>query len=166
MIIITDTREQEPLKFLTCEGVTHQSSGLAVGDYSALIDGAKNVPVVERKSIPDLFSSFSMGYEHEKNKILKAKALRLKYILAIEGTVTRVLQGHTFWDGKEEREHKKSGISQLRQLLTISIRYGVECWYCKSREEMAIKIQEYFLAYERNLKNSTSYTDYAVNTHS
>ena len=156
MIIYTDTREQSPLEFKECEGVTHQPSGLAVGDYSALIEGVQCPVVIERKSIADLFASFSEGYEREKKKILKAKALKLKYILAIEGTVTRVLMGYTYWDGKEEREHKKSGIAQFRQLLTISIKYGVEVWYCKSREEMALRIQEYFLAWERKSKHAVS----------
>jgi len=150
LTLVTDTREQEALEFPPCEGVKHLKVALPVGDYGALLDGLPLPVCIERKSIADLFSSFSTGYDKEKAKIIRAKEMGWKYILAIEGTVTRVLQGHFYWNGTDEVWHPKSGLSQLRQLLTISIRYGVECWYCQSRSEMALRIQEYLLAWKRN----------------
>lgn len=156
LVLITDSREQDKLVFPKTEGIAHRESGLTVGDYGALVHGEALKVVVERKSIPDIFSSFSSGYEAEKNKILKAKALGIKYIIAIEGTVLRVLRGHTYWNGKEDITHPKSGIAQLRQLLTISIKYQTEIWYCSTREEMALRIQEYFLRWAKTSSSKES----------
>ena len=147
--MLIDTREQQALEFKKLEGVECLQQCLIVGDYGALLEGTPIMVVIERKSIADLFSSFSTGYEHEKRKILKAKEMGYKYILAVEGTCNRILKGYTYWNGTAEVEHPKSGLSQVRQLMTLGCKYGIETWYCSTREEMALRIQEYFLAWER-----------------
>lgn len=40
----------------------------------------------------------------------------------------------------------------LRQLMSCCHKYGIITWFCSSRSEMALVIQEYFLAEERQLK--------------
>lgn len=149
MLIVADSREQLPLEFIQTAGVSVVRDALDVGDYSAII-GGNLVPIRwERKSIADLFSSFSSGYEAEKAKILKAQALGYRYILAIEGSASEVRKGHAYVKDGEVHESKKSGISQLKQLCTLNHKYGVELAFCQSRKDMALLITESFLALER-----------------
>ena len=145
MKLLVDVQEKHPLEFVKTDGVEVIVQSLSVGDYQA--EGQDCV--VERKSIADLFSSFSSNYEAERNKIIRAKSRDLKYILAIEASATEIRKGHTYWKDGEEHEAAKSGISQIKQLMTISRKYGVEVWFCEGRRDMAFRIMEYFLAQER-----------------
>ena len=130
---------------------------LPVGDYGAVHDEQQDQTIFERKSISDLFSSFTADrYEAERSKIIRAKDLGLHYILAVEGTASDILRGHSYWHDGELRESKKSGISQLRQIYTICRKYHIEAWFCPDRKLMALQILEYFLAHERVKPDPTS----------
>ena len=115
-----------------------------MGDYTARHrDGKMDTTVIERKGVGDLFNSFTHEYENEKAKILRAKEAGLHYVLAVESTPLGIRAGYKF--------SKKDGLSQVRQIMTISRKYGVEVWWCANREEMAFQIQEYFLVRDRML---------------
>lgn len=154
MQILIDTRERDPLTFQMIDGVTVKSEYLSTGDYACRHkNGEMDETLIERKSIADLFSSFTgENYLREKAKIQRAKEAGKQYILSIEGTVYDVRKGYTFRKGGEEIESKKSGISQIRQILTL-LRRGdfKEVWWCSSKSEMAFLIQEYFLTEERKI---------------
>ena len=130
-------------------GVEVARKTLQVGDYGAEHASGPDLTVIERKGMGDLFNSYTGGYEQERNKIIKAANLGLTFILAIEASATEVLKGHTYWDGEQRREHRKTGLAMFRQLCTINRKYGVQVWFCTSRTEMAWRILEYFLAQER-----------------
>ena len=151
--LLIDTREIKPLEFPVRQGVDVLRQGLTAGDYTALHQHGTieqlDPTVFERKSIPDLFSSFTAGYDQEKAKWSRLMDMGLAYILAVEGTASEVLKGHTYWAQGERHEAKKSGLAQLRQLLSVMRRYGLHIWFCSSRQEMALLILEYFLAKER-----------------
>ena len=148
--LLIDTREQNELIFPACEGVEVISASLQVGDYTCEFeDGSRCGSVWERKSVADLFGSFSSGYENEKAKILKAKDLGLKYILGIEAPIFEVREGHSYFKDGEIRCSKKDGISQIKQLMTMYSKGYFDLWFFSGRKEMAFTIQEYFLALER-----------------
>lgn len=149
MRLATDSREQAPLVFPVVAEIEQITMGLAVGDYTAFHGEQQDTTVCERKSLSDLFTSFTGNYDAERNKILKAKELGLTYILAIEASFSEVLKGHSYWKQGEVHESKKSGLAMIRQLMTLQRKYGIQVWFCQSRKEMAIMIQEYFLAQER-----------------
>lgn len=156
MQILVDTREKFSLTFQMVEGVSVKSECLSTGDYGfRYTDGTMNNTVWERKGIGDLFTSFSSGYDNEKAKIMRAKDEGLKFMLAIEGTISDVLKGHEYWKDGELHRSKKDGLAQIRQLCTLQVKYGIEVHYFASRKEMAFYIQEYFLAGAR-LKDSAS----------
>ena len=147
MEILVDTREKNALTFQMVDGVSVKSECLSTGDYGFRHkDGSKDEVVFERKSIADLFNSFSGGYDNEKAKIMRAKEAGQKFILAIEGTISEVLQGHEYRKDGEIHRSKKDGLSQIRQLCTLQRKYGIEVMFFDSRKEMAFYIQEYFLA--------------------
>lgn len=156
MKLISDTRETLPLHFQSVVGVEHVRGTLSFGDYTAsYVIGGKEVTsstVVERKAKGDLFSSYTSGYERERAKIIRAKVDGKKFILAIEGTATDILSGHTYTKGGVDYESKKDGMTMVRQLMTCCHKYGIVLWLCESREAMALMVQEYFLAEERFLK--------------
>lgn len=150
MELITDSREQNPLVFVETDGVKFVTEFLPVGDYGCRYkNGEFGNTILERKGTGDLFSSFSANYDAERNKIIRAKERGLKYILAIEASAMQVRLGHQYWKDGEMRESAKSGISQIKQLMTISRKYDVEVWFCQDRNDMAFRIIEYFLAGER-----------------
>lgn len=154
MILIVDTREQDPLSFSSVEGFSVARETMNVGDYTARHkDGQMDSAVIERKSVGDLFHSFTHEYENEKEKIFRAQELGLKYILAVESPALDVRKGHKYWRDGEWREVQKTGIAQVRQIMTIQRKYSIEVWWCAGRLEMAFMIQEYFLAMERIKKD-------------
>lgn len=125
--------------------------GLETGDYSIRIAGELAPVRIERKSIGDLFSSFSGdNYRREKEKIERAKASNLRYILAIEASCSQVRKGHNYTKQGIQHLCQKDGLSQVKQLETISLKYGITVWYCNGREDMAMRVQECLLSYVRN----------------
>lgn len=155
MRLVVDSREKMPLSFPKTHGVKVEKATLNVGDYGGFYASGEQMPsVVERKSIADLFNSFTSPskYKREKNKIQRAADLGYRYIIAIESPALRVLEGYNYVRGGVVYESKKTGIAQLRQMMTISQKYEVDIWYCNGREEMAIRILEWFLSYERRLR--------------
>lgn len=141
MMLLIDSREQLPLEFPKMVGVESIVVALPVGDYSAIHKEVRDLTVIERKSVPDLFHSFTSEYDAERAKILKAKELGLKYIVAIEATMLEILKGHAFWKDGQMQEHKCTGISMVKKLMTIQRKYEISIWFCSSRREMAMRIQ-------------------------
>lgn len=157
MEILMDTREKNPLTFQMITGVSVRSQYLEVGDYAAMhSDGTLDNTVIERKSVADLFHSFTHEYENEKAKIMRAKELGLNYVLAVESPVSEVVKGCSYKKGGKTVEIKKSGIAQVRQIMTVARKYGIEVWWCQNRKEMAFMIQEYFLAMKRMKEKEAS----------
>ncbi len=117
---------------------------LPCGDYCCQYKSGYIAPIIfERKSIGDLFGTLGQGYERFKRELLRAKELDLKLILIIEGTLGKVLKGY------EPSEIK--GISIVKKLFTLFIRYNLMPVFCKDREECSKYITEFYLALGRNL---------------
>lgn len=159
MKLVTDTREQEPLSFSAVEGVELVRECLPVGDYGAWYGDVQVKAVVERKSIGDLFTSFTSNYEAERAKMVRARDAGLRFILAIEAPLTEIRKGHSYWKNGQTHQSKKGGLAQIRQLLTCSLKYGIEVQYFQSRSEMAWWIQEYFLSWGKIINGPTKDTD-------
>jgi ERCC4-type nuclease len=128
-----------------------ERSTLDTGDYSIRICGEIAPIRIERKGVGDLFGSFSGdNYQREKDKIARAKEKSLRYILAIEASCSEIRKGHQYRQGGVWHQVQKDGLSQVRQIETISMKYGVEIRYCSGREDMAFMVQEILMAYVRN----------------
>ena len=70
MIVLIDTREQQPLEFdhKFIEGI--EMTKLEVGDYAVKFkDGYSPLYFFERKSIGDLFGTMGKGYKRFKREI-------------------------------------------------------------------------------------------------
>ena len=152
MILIEDSREQEPLSFNKSYIEYVMSSKLDYGDYAAIINDKPCPVYFERKSIGDLFGTLSRkkGKTGEsradifKKEISRCAADGNRLVLIIECTFTDILKGYEYSDIKGE--------SIARTLFTFMIRYHVPFVCCSSRREMANYISEFYYALERNGK--------------
>jgi hypothetical protein len=153
MKLIIDTREQNELTFVSVVGVEVCRETMNVGDYTARhSDGSMDTTVIERKSVSDLYGSFTANYDAERAKILRAKDQGLKYVLGIEASILDVRKGHSYWNGEEMVTAKKDGLSMVKQLMTIARKYHVEIHYFNGPKEMAFWTMQYFLARDRALE--------------
>lgn len=142
MIILIDTREQKPLEFPYEYVEETNRVTLKVGDYSCLYkDNYVPQIIFERKAIGDLFSTMGQGYGRFKRELETAKELNIKLILVIEGSITKIIKGTSHSSLK--------GISILRKLLTLWIKYGLDFHCFRNREEMSLFIYEYFCSIGR-----------------
>lgn len=147
---VIDTREQAELSFPMTDLKTERGT-LETGDYSVRIAGELAPIRIERKSIGDLFSSFSGdNYRREKEKIERARAANLRYVLAIEGSCSDIRKGHQYYKQGSYHKVEKDGLSQVRQIETISMKYQVEIRYCSGRDDMAFMVQEILMSYVRH----------------
>lgn len=151
MKIIVDTREQDPLEF-SISDLEIKKECLISGDYTfEYDDGVRSEWLIERKSVSDLWGSFSSmeRYKREKEKFQRARDIRKRFILAVEATCWEIRRGHEYHKSGEIVASKKDGLSMVRQLMTISQKYDVPVWYCNGRSDMAFRIIEWFLARNR-----------------
>ncbi len=115
---------------------------LPVGDYGCQYEDGWVAPVVfERKSVPDLFGTLGKGHKRFQREINRAKDSKTKMILIVEGTLSKVLKGY-------DRSSIK-GISAVKTLFTLWIKYGVYSAWCKDRVEMTDYIYHYFTSIGR-----------------
>ena len=148
--IVIDTKEQLPLEFPSRE-VTTVVEGLDTGDYAIRIQGKLADIRIERKSISDLFSAFSGdNYRREREKIERSRHIGARYIIAIEGSCSTVRKGFRYYAKGQWHVSGKDGLTQVRQLMRISQKYGVEVHYCGGRTDMAFWCQEMLLTYWRH----------------
>lgn len=147
MVLLTDSREQSPLKF---EHISTDANiemvmvdCLNYGDYSCHSDGKVCSLFFERKSLGDLFGTLGKGYSRFKKEISRCNLDGNKLVIIIEGTLKDVLNGH--------KHSQMSGIGIIRTMCTLQWKYGVQFVCCSSREEMALYIIEQFSAWERNM---------------
>jgi len=140
--IIVDQQEKKALTFevkgLVSEIIVEH---LPFGDYWCRKEDGQEMPVCfERKSISDLWGSFASKTRHRRfrDNIEKARKHDFTFILVIEGTLSEVYQGYP-------RSNFK-GVSMVKLIFTLWVRYNLHPVFCSSREEMAKFIVETFEA--------------------
>ena len=135
-----DTREQKPLEFT----IDHIVTGvfvekLDIGDYSArYLDGVSCSVCFERKSIGDLFSTLTSGYPRFKKEIGRANRGTVEMVIAVEGSYKKVLGGSKY--------SRQDGLSVIRRMQTLWLKYGVRHMCFDSRKSMASYIREFFIS--------------------
>lgn len=142
LTILRDTREQLELPFAGIEGVDRvEDIALLYGDYTALIDG-KQVPIFfERKGLGDLWGTMNGEYPRFKKEMQRATSFGHKLILITEGTYSDIEAGYSF--------SEVTGPTMLKKLAMLEVKYDLQWIACESREVMAKKIVDIFLAVAR-----------------
>lgn len=137
-IIIKDTREQKPLEFYKFN-IKVRTMKLDCGDYCMrFLDGEVAKTVFERKTIADLFGSMTKGHERFKKEIERARSKDVLMIIIVEGNLSRVAKGI--------RHSRIQGISIIRTVFSLWVRYGVIPIFVKDRHEAAEFIVQYYMA--------------------
>ena len=137
-ILIVDTREKKPLEFYKAN-IKVMTKKLDCGDYCMrFLDGEMSKTVFERKSVADLFGSMTKGHERFRKEMERARVKSILMIIIIEGSLTKVAKGI--------RHSRVQGISIIRTVFSLWVRYGVIPVFVKDRQEAAEFIIQYYLA--------------------
>ena len=132
--IVIDTREQRPLTFIT-ETSVHT---LKFGDYS--IAGLESRVAVERKSIDDLFSSFTRTRVRMDERLQELGGLDMTAIV-IEGTALDIARG--------SKRSAVNGRSLLGSVATRCAQLGVAFVLAGDRYGAAAFTESFLLAYAK-----------------
>ena len=142
MIIIEDSREQRPLKFIAPYVEYVMKSKLDYGDYACVIKD-NIVPIIfERKSLADLFGTLGNGHGRFKKELKRAEEDKVTIIILIESSYRQVLTGYA--------RSKMSGKSVLRTLFTYMLKHGVPFVCTGTRWDSEVFIQEFYYSWEKN----------------
>jgi ERCC4-type nuclease len=127
---------------------------LKTGDYSVIgSDGAsyENSIAVERKSIGDLIGSLTGGHDRFKRELERGSELEF-FMILIEGSYSSLRDDS--YDGHEH--HKWKGLSIIKMLWTLKLRYGVNFVFTNGRIESERMLKDVFRAFldskEKNRK--------------
>ena len=135
-VIITDTREQMPLKF------THlrtERTALQTGDYS--VRGLEEVFSVERKSLPDLVGSLTRERARFMREMHRLRAFQFARLLVI-GSEMELMQMVNMG---------RANLAQVEHsLLAISVRYGVPAVRVDTPERAAVTVETWAWAVYRD----------------
>lgn len=139
MVIMVDSREQNPLSFSHpfVEGL--EVGKLQVGDYQAKFKDGYLPPIIfERKSLQDLFGTLSAGYKRFKRECNRAIESKITLIIIIEASLTKISHGF------ERSSRNPEEI--IKQLFTLYIKHGIPFVCCNTREESALYITNFYIA--------------------
>lgn len=139
MVIIIDSREQRPLKFIHPYITETRVEKLDVGDYGVeFTDGYRPPFYFDRKSVVDLFGTMTNGYQRFKECIKRAQETNVQLFVIVEAPMTEVLKGSEY--------SKVNGISVVMKLFTLWVKYGVQTVFVSDRREMSEYITQFFIA--------------------
>ena len=144
--MIIDTREQKALKFYK-SNIKMKTQKLVCGDYCMLfLDGKISNVVFERKTITDLFGTMTSGYERFKKAILRAQSKDISMFLIIIGSFSKVAKG--------TRYSKTQGISVIRTVFSLWVRYNIIPIFAEDKHVAAEIITQYYMAsWRKKLKD-------------
>ena len=143
--VMVDSREQAPYLFKNSVVGT-----IPLGDYS--ISGMQGEIAIERKSLSDLFGTLGGGHARFKNELMQAQDLDY-FAIVIDGTLDQIQKK----DFPKSYMCKVLGYVIIKQLFSITVRYGVPIFFAADRKEGKRIVKEILEAYIRS-KGSNPYS--------
>lgn len=147
--VVVDTREQAPFGFLGMQDEKTQrplivnlitDRALKSGDYS--IDGMESRVAVERKSVPDFFSSISAGRDRFEAEMQRLAEMEFAAVV-IEGDWRELLIDRP-------SRTQVSGKVASRTIASWSMRYGVHFFPCMNRRHAELFTFQLLSMFRRN----------------
>lgn len=125
MRILVDNREQLPYDFKACMAPEDDICAvcLLTGDYS--IDGHTDQLCVERKSLPDLFSSVGQGRDRFEREFERMAEMEYAALVIEAGFKDCILNPPNFTNMNPK--------SVFRTCLAWGVKYGVHVHWCHDR---------------------------------
>jgi ERCC4-type nuclease len=110
-VVLVDTREQYPFSFIRFRGWFERviPRALSLGDYS--VEGMENLCVVERKTLPDLVSSFTTERAAFIERLRKMSEVPNR-LLVITAALSQV---------KSQYEHSRANPNRITQSLIAAL---------------------------------------------
>jgi len=141
MIIVIDTREQNPWSFRKSEHIEGTvKNKLNVGDYS--IQGYESKIAIERKSAVDLFGTLGKGHKRFQRELERAEGMDYFAIL-VENTLTQIRNK----DFENSHYTRMKGFVIAQICFTLKMKYGIDVVFCNGRKDAAGYVREVFKAY-------------------
>jgi len=141
-ILITDTREQDPLFRKPPKGLLIVRDTLRAGDYSC--KGFENAISIERKGLNDFYGSISNGRDRFKRELELLKGYQWAG-LVIEADEATVLSANSMYTQMHPLAVKQT-------IVSIELRYRINIYYSKCRadaERWALDRLIYFYTLKR-----------------
>ena len=123
MIILYDTREQQPYQFTRYPDVAVEPATLTTTDYT--LRGLEDRIGLERKTLSDLTGTLTNGRERFQRECERGRGLEY-YGLIVEASMEDV-RLHNY-------RSKMTPQSLLQTLAAYSVRYGLHVHWCGCRE--------------------------------
>ena len=123
MIVIVDSREQQPFTFSAWPDVEVTRATLITGDYS--LAGFESVIACERKELNDLIACLQNGNRERFEKELARGAALHRFCVLVEGALEDISR-HNY------RSQMKPAAA-LQSLFAFQIRYGTAFLFCGNR---------------------------------
>lgn len=111
--VIVDSREQKPLKLHQCEIATRK---LEFGDYTCTSNYKK--VFIERKSITDLASTISAGFDRFKRELVRAEDMDCYVLVLIEASLDTLLRMNYIPYLRSIRARPEFITHRIRELMT------------------------------------------------
>lgn len=137
MIVLVDTREQNPYQFRCPTEV----ATLKTADYS--LKGLENLVGIERKTIEDLISCLTDGRDRFEAELYRGRALDY-FAVVIEGSLSDLANG--------KYRSKMNPKSAVQSLLAFSVRYRLPVFFCENRRFGERITESLLVKYARELE--------------
>jgi ERCC4-type nuclease len=144
LTILIDTREQQPLDFCAPYIKETLVEKLHYGDYSCRLKDEVCPVFFERKSLSDLFGTLGAGRERFKNECDRCIKNNHKLIIIVEKPLKAIHKGARF--------SCIAGLTIIRTLFTLAIKYNIDFVCCNNRAESSLYIAEFYYSYFKNLE--------------
>lgn len=122
MIILVDTREQQPYSFDSYEGVTVHRAGLESGDYS--LPDHQHIVAIERKSIDDLIGCLTTGRERFAKELHRLRPYLLRAVV-VEASMEDVARGRY--------KSQMAPQAALQSILAFMVRFSIPFIFAGNR---------------------------------
>jgi len=139
VVVVVDTREQEPYSFdpERVEAVRH---ALPAGDYS--LQGMEHLVAVERKSLEDFVQTVIRSRERFRKELLALQTCASACVV-VEASFQDVISGQY-----RSGAHPNSVIGST---LSIIVDYNIPVFFCSNRQAARLFVEEYLVEFHRKV---------------
>jgi len=139
VVVVVDTREQEPYSF-DPERIEVVRRALPAGDYS--LQGMEHLVAVERKSLDDFAQTVIRSRERFRKELLALQTC-VSACVVVEASFQDVISGRY-----SSGAHPNSVVGSA---LSIIVDYNIPVFFCSNRQAARLFVEEYLVKCHRKV---------------